>query len=316
MNIKIKKKQKYHTLLPFPQYVLGHTISRVEGYLIEIDLCSQMSHKRNIQNIEIELAPFPGFQKLTLEESYLQLMRDLKEVPLSEIFTCEDFSKQVNRLQSYSLGPSSFFSLLQICDQLQEKPHHQHPPLSNKLLTFEQFQTLNPEQEFKFSKYKVKIAKQDIQEIISVTHNHRSQLEKKSLRLDMNARWPAEKLNELWDELIKMNLANLIDYFEEPLHHYNEYLKLKKDIPIMHEEFAQYFGESPSHALGIVYKPSQVPLFGNINKDRIVLSSCWEGPHGVEALKRLASLFPQETHGLGATIKYENIGPAQSKIRT
>lgn len=177
--------------------------------------------------------------------------------------------------------------------------------------------------------------------------NFPRELENLKLRIDGNTQWQASDLISLWEELEGLGLSHLVDYFEEPLQNFQEYKKLLqsdhlKHIPIAHEEFLDEYlddyleeykegykedykdeltkkvkstqtGENrPLRVL--VIKPSQwsltdlFALKSSIEATRIVLSSAFELPQGIDALKLLAlDLAPQEVHGLGAKVPETDI---------
>ncbi len=293
MKFTIQGHTQYSVDLPFSQRVNGHIIDRRFGILVQIQ-------DQNQQSLEIEIAPFQGFLEVSLDQAYQQFLIDLERVEINDKLT---FSEKVDQLARYNLAPSSFFGFLQIFDQKEDPLDANYQVCINSILSFDQFKNLDQEN-FSQCKVKIKIHRETPEEIIDSLKGFAAHTHLKYFRFDMNRAWNVEKLETLW-ELLKTNaLSELIDYFEEPLEKYDDYKNLSPEIPIMHEECWLEYLKSPNQAEGLVYKPSQIPWPIPVPK-RLVLSSCWEGPRGISALKRLSTLFPEEYHGLGASISYK-----------
>ena len=306
MKLICLKKENYKVDLPFSQRVKGHIIDSRYGILLSLgyEECDQ-TEKSPKTLYKIEIAPFPGFMDKSLEEAFEEFKLDLKRIELPKGLS---FGEYIDFLNSQKLTPSSFFAFIQIIDQDLKAQGNEIKGCDikeNSLLSFEQLKKI-PEQALLkksgHSKTKVKIYRDSPEEVAKELNRFHDGKYKHHFRLDMNGSWNVEKLNLLWSSLVELGCESVIDYFEEPLGKYEEYKELAAEMPIMHEECFQEYLKSPNQSLGLVYKPSQVN-WPTPTPKRLVISSCWESPYGISALKRLAALYPRECHGLGAKIE-------------
>ncbi len=311
MKWNLIKESSYTVELPFPQRVKGHIIDKRYGILAQLS--------NGVQSATVEISPFQGFLDTPLSLSIEEFKWDLEKTDIPEF---KSFIDYVDYFRDLNLSPSSFFAFIQLADQIlsyhstkkitndgsdneneNDNENDKEKVKLNKLLSFEQFQGLLPAQLETTGKVKIKIHRESVEEVVQALSAYDVDLFEYYFRLDMNGSWTKDKLLELWEQLLEHKKEGLIDYFEEPFATYEEYKDLSSEIPLMHEECMADYLKEPNQALGLVYKPSQVPWPTPMPK-RLVISSCWEGPHGLSALKRLATLYPQEFHGLGAHIEY------------
>lgn len=290
MKWKIIHEENYSVELPFPQRVRGHIIDKRSGILVTLTNGSKQ--------VKVEISPFQGFLDTPLSQCLDEFKWDVEKTNIPDL---HNFQAYLDYFKELHLGPSSFFAFLQIVDQI--LPAFNEEVKINKLLSFDQFKELLPSQLETIGKVKIKVHRETPDEVAAVLFNYDPELFESFFRLDMNGAWKKEMLLELWDKLKNNGRETLIDYFEEPLASYDEYVDMASLMPIMHEECSAAYLRNPDQALGLVYKPSQMP-WPAIDSKRLVISSCWEGAYGLAALKRLAALYPKEFHGLGATIEY------------
>ncbi len=292
MKWEISSERNYTVDLPFPQRVNGHIIDKRYGILANVT-----NGKRSAT---VEISPFQGFLDTPLSLAIEEFKWDLEK---TDIPVFNDFIEYIEYFKTLKLSPSSFFAFIQIVDQILPTESSKEEVKINQLLSFEQFIGILPAQLETVGKVKIKINRESAEEVADALMSYDIELFETFFRLDMNGLWDVQKLESLWEILVTNDLQGLIDYFEEPFGQYSQYSELQPEIPIMHEESMAEYLRAPSHALGLVYKPSQVQWPEPLPK-RLVISSCWEGPYGLSALKRLATLYPQEFHGLGAHIEY------------
>jgi len=291
MKCEIINHEYYNVELPFAQRVKGHIIDKSYGVLVDLSAPGFI--------FQIEISPFQGFLDTSMEQAFGQFQLDLQKIDIPHGLS---FMEYIEFFNQYKLTPSSFFAFLQIIDQWLNVKCNKEVIKMNQLFSFDQF----AEKKYNFdpkTKVKFKVFRQSVEDIVEALAPFDTLIYKNYFRIDMNGSWDSTKLNQLWEALEDCEKSDLIDYFEEPLEHYESYQKINQKIPIMHEECFHQYLKAPDQALGLVYKPSQVNWPNPIPK-RLVISSCWEGPHGLSVLKRMATLFADEFHGLSAHIQY------------
>lgn len=277
------KIETYRVQLPFTQNVAGIETTYREGALLKYS------------DHTIEVAPFPGFSKVELKVAVAEVTAFLKETKNPA---------NIEDLLSLNAPVHCLFAILQRFDQ-QSSPISFFPK-QNLLFGEQEWPGITPMQ-IEQRVLKLKLNTQN-KLLLTWMRDNRDVMHERDvkLRLDTNARWSAEKLNTFWQELNTAGLQEYIDYFEEPLKRFDDYHLVQSDIPYIHEENIEKYLGHPTKACGVILKPSQNSWRTLMLKKskRVIISSCWEGPFGISALKRLASLFPEETHGLSASIQY------------
>lgn len=291
MKWTITHEEKYSVELPFPQRVRGHIIDKRYGIIVSLTC--------GFKEAKVEISPFQGFLDTPLSQALDEFKWDVEKTNIPNL---HDFQAYLDYFKELNLAPSSFFAFLQIIDQLLPAFHQEIKV--NRLLSFDQFKDILPMQLESEGKVKIKIYRETPEEVVAALSKYNPDLFECFFRLDMNGTWKKEMLLALWAQLQNNERHTLIDYFEEPLDSYEQYVDVTENLPIMHEECIKDYLKEPDQALGLVYKPSQMP-WPNKLPPRLVISSCWEGPYGLGALKRIAALYPKEFHGLGATIEYK-----------
>ena len=153
---------------------------------------------------------------------------------------------------------------------------------------------------------KVKIGHLDFKQDLSIIRKLQKNF---LLRLDANRSLSIEKLISFIDHIGTHN----IDYWEEPLENFSDYLKIPKVVPIAYDEnIQQYLQQKELKAKALVLKPS---YFGSLSEcfdlistrtEKITISSSFETKIGLNVLQQLA-LFNNHKHfsysGLD-TLKY------------
>ncbi len=244
------------------------------------------------------------------------------EKKLCCFYTLDNYSKE-----TFNEGLVQFLSVLSKRSQIDQKLLHldlypsvrfclhqlfkkeaQHPIQSAGLLFSNDLDSIKKMVDSGFSTIKIKLKKWDFQDLkwIETVANLFPYLK---LRLDFN-----QKLNQ-FDPLLDIPYCN-IDYLEEPIDDF-------KKIPIhLHSKIA--IDETLRNCdmdLGLnciyVIKPLLHPSFESIIKNlkqknkRIIISSSFEMPIGIETLKHLIHHFEllNETHGLD-TLRYYDYLPS------
>lgn len=302
----IKEVKNYKYPLPFPQRVGGCEIKEIRGSLLKLS----SPH----QNYFVEVSPFPQISSFSLEEA----KEDILSLLSQGLSRPRSLKELVDDALSQKLSSHQAFALLQIFEQSWPQ-ENLSPPLENLLLSerswshnLEEFILKAPPCPPLYLKLKVQKKGELLKEKI---FQYRELLKERKIkfRIDSNGCWTKKELLFLWQALKERGLSSFIDYFEEPLLHFEDYKDLPLDLPYTHEERISQYRKEETHALGAIFKPSQknwetLKLFssshhlGPKKKFRIIISSCWEGPWGQRALLLMTQLFPHEYHGLGAKI--------------
>lgn len=326
----------YRAKLPFPQRPNGILSGEKRGLRYQV--------KFDEKEAFCDLSPFPGLcsdsieeAKKTWEELFSKHLEDVKSFLNSEDYTSLSLLKEKTKAIA-----SVEFALFQLWCQLSSYSDtltFANAIKTNEVIPFSSWQNLNlneiknPNRKITF---KIKCSNEELNDFLNDLDSkhkiHPKILNDYKLRIDGNTGWQALELICLWEELTKLGLSHVIDYFEEPLQNFQEYKKLlssefQKEIPIAHEEYLEEYLEEymedflktpqsyqNSRDTILVIKPSQwslsrlFDLREQFKTARIVLSSAFELPEGINALKVLAQdLAPLETHGLGAKIPEKGI---------
>lgn len=306
-QLELKEGYNYKAKLPFPQRPGGITSDHKMGKRYLFTFKSKI--------LICDISPFPGLTEITLDEATTQFESLLKNNNESLEFYLE--SKDLcYKTKDSNLYPQVEFALLQLWTQNQEiKADEVQSPKTNSLTNFEKW--IKEESGFK-EPTKIKLAKEQIHSFLEACKAlPKDNFSNGILRVDGNCGWSKDDLNFFWNELQEAGLSQIIDYFEEPLHTYQEYKNLQF-IPVAHEEYLDDYlletdKEEKHLAEALIIKPSQWSLSVLLkllksSKERIVLSSAFELPEGIKALEYLAIRFASnETHGLGAMIIEDEI---------
>lgn len=253
----------------------------------------------NENQVKCDISPFPGLSPYSLEESCQAFEEKLLDCPLLTY-----------NVEEISPNPHVQFALFQIWSS-QQKDSAKLPIKVNELRVKGSLNKELPEKGV--IKYKIDPA-MDLSELVTFLKSSRNLL----LRLDGNTLFTLDEFNNFLENLRGMGVSEedfkKVDYFEEPLKSFSDYHHLNSSMPVAHEEHAKEFllacakKEAPKNSIGLVIKPSQVGLapisFLKKYGMRVILSSAFEVPCALRALKTLAKEFPDETHGLGAFLNY------------
>ncbi|MCF8060297.1 MAG: hypothetical protein K9K67_13430 [Bacteriovoracaceae bacterium] len=288
---QLLEKTYYHSSLPFVQVVAGEEIHEKKGILYK-----GIYHS---SEFTVDLSPFPGFSIKTLEEC---------SVDFEELF------KGNSPIPEIHSNPHIEFACFQIRDQTEFEEISPTPILMNKVCPLEQLASTVRDNKDNHIKIKLGPSEKEIHEFLSLFKKLPKEV---SLRIDGNTRWTSEALNSFWKELKILKRDEQIDYFEEPLNNYQDYLRLSPDIPFAHEEYLEEFLKGPDKAKAVVLKPSQVGISrweSLLRKEhlRVIISSAYETVPALSALKRLCLLNPNEYHGLNAYIENKDILPIKT----
>jgi O-succinylbenzoate synthase len=140
-------------------------------------------------------------------------------------------------------------------------------------------------------------------------------------RLDANQSLSTQELEQYFSIIEELDLVTHLDYFEEPLKNHLDYLGLKANIPYALEESLDQYLKDKKHykPQALVYKPSQQglsklsKLLKGEDREKVVISSCFDPLYAYEATTLLAREFPSKAHGLGAKTREEDISLSKKK---
>lgn len=297
-NYILKEIKKYSATLPFPQKVQGQVTLSKEGYYLTYSF--KKKGEDMAKNITADLSPFPGFSSYKLEKL-------IENIPEKHQFEEKEFKD----------NPHWQFVKFQLDNN--ELVLKKEELNNNKLIPANSLKGFSSSKKLDCLKIKAQ-SKEDMDEVFNFIKKYKNQTasdQKIKLRIDPNASWDLEKLLNYYQTL-SMILLNqdvfILDYFEEPLESFSQYIYLKSKLPYMHEEYLMKYLKNPSlspFCLGGVVKPSQqgisvVSALHSIDK-KIVVSSAFETPVALKSCKILAQRYPQEFHGLSAQITKEEM---------
>lgn len=164
-------------------------------------------------------------------------------------------------------------------------------------------------------KLKIKPTSSSLESTIALVNEIKSQKEHVLFRLDGNAQFELSQLYSFLDALEKNcgPLSSFIEYIEEPLKNFNDYILLnhRAILPVAFDESLLFFQDSLpllNKNCFIVLKPSLIGISKAFSlalqrPQKMIISSCYETASAIRPLLYLAALNPSTAHGLD-TLKF------------
>lgn len=283
--MKIIEKKFYSYPLPHRVFINGIEIKEKTGVLYKI----RKSNEENFTDKIIDLSPFKGFSDDNLND------------------LCDEFESKLNKQElSHSKNPHLEFAYFQLANFERALKETLKGSIKNNDLYHENYDLKQRTSNI----VKIKVRDHgEFNSFLNILENSSGEI---LWRVDSNANLDLTEFLTFVEKLDSRNKLSQIDYFEEPLKNFTDYLTLSEKLSykdqqmpsIAHEE---HLKEALTHQnynfhAGVV-KPSQQGISVveslKISGRRIILSSAYETPYSLRLCHFLASQLPLETHGLG-----------------
>lgn len=252
------------------------------------------------RSAQAEISPLPGWSRETLDDVLAQLAQ-IKRVILTTWWT----KKSLRTLQDLLLYPSVYFGLESALSDLVD-PISDFSDIKTYALLLgspdEMLQRANAayEEGYRFAKIKLgHLSVHQAHKIIEKT------IDRFSLRLDFNQKWNIEESISFCERYPK----NTFEYVEEPANNPADLFLFPQpfalDETLRSPHFTKYLHLENLKIL--IVKPTMLYPIQNYLKleKKVVLTSSFEGPLGIDQIKKLAKRHQLEEtlHGLD-TLKY------------